>query len=139
MAHSGSRPAGDGAADQPQSAFSGAPRSAILQTIQPTGQAMPRAATAALLMLISTVAANPAAAGATINCPFNGTTVAAVIVNSKDLPRSCHATCVWYYANMPFRGTGGAVLAIGESKTIYHATAPVKIDGVAGSGITCNQ
>jgi hypothetical protein len=38
-----------------------------------------------------------------------------------------------------YRGAGGAVLGAGESKTIYNNTAPMKIDGVAASGITCNR
>jgi hypothetical protein len=93
----------------------------------------------ALSLAFWAAAAAPAGAGATIVCNFKGNAVQAVIVNSRDLPRSCNATCVWYYANMPLRGAGGAVLAAGESKTIYNSVAPVKIDGLAASGITCNQ
>lgn len=104
---------------------------------------MPRPVVAALLILLavllSGVAAGPADADATVACNFKGNAVQAVITNSRDIPRSCNATCVWSYANVLYRGAGGAVLATGESKVIYNSTAPMKIDGVAASGITCNQ
>jgi hypothetical protein len=103
------------------------------------GQAMPRSAVAALLILLSAAAAGTAIADATVACNFNGKAVQAIIVNSKDGPRSCNATCVWSYANMLYRGAGGAILGAGESKTIYNNVAPMKIDGVAASGITCNR
>lgn len=107
------------------------------------GQAMPRPAVAASLVLLVTVlagaAAPPARADAQVVCNFKGSTVQAIIINSPDLPRSCNATCVWSYANVLYRGAGGARLAVGESKVIYNNTAPMKIDGVAASGITCNQ
>ena len=104
---------------------------------------MPRQAVAAflilLLIMLSGMLSGTAHADATVACTFNGKAVQAIITNSKDGPRSCNATCVWSYNNVLYRGAGGAVLGAGESKTIYNNTAPMKIDGVAASGITCNR
>lgn len=84
-------------------------------------------------------AAAPADAAATVACRYNGKNVQAVVTNSKDGPRSCNAACVWRYGNVAYRGTGGAVLEDGETKTVYNSVAPYKIDGVVASDIQCNR
>jgi hypothetical protein len=57
------------------------------------------------------------------------------------MQRSCNATCVWFYggSNVPFRGAGGSVLAPGETKSVWNANAPMKIDTAVASGITCDK
>ena len=89
------------------------------------------------------IAPHAVSASATVSCPFQGNTVRVVIANDKEGPRSCNATCVWAYPSgnlsVPMRGAGGAMLQIGESKTVYNANAPNKIDGLVTSDITCNR
>lgn len=111
---------------------------------------MPRTAGAALLIALSIAAApglaqdadtpQPRRTLATVSCPFDGKLARTVISNPKDIQRSCNATCVWAYGgNMPFRGAGGAILAPGESKSVWNASAPMKIDTAVASGITCDK
>ena len=119
---------------------------------------MPRIAGAAVVIALSIAAApgraqapappagaaqteTGAPAGATVSCPFEGKLARTVISNPRDIQRSCNASCVWYYggSNVPFRGAGGALLAAGESKTVWNATAPMKIDTAVASGITCDK
>jgi hypothetical protein len=96
-------------------------------------------ALAALVLLGAMLAATELEAAATVSCDFRGKTVQVVIVNSKDSPRSCNAMCVWRYGNVAFRGAGGAILANGETRTVYNSSAPSAIDGVVTSDITCNR
>jgi hypothetical protein len=106
---------------------------------QAAGQVMARLGIASLMITAWVVAALPAAADATLTCDFKGRTVRAIIANSKDGPRSCNASCVWYYGRISYRGTGGAALDSGETKTVYNSIAPVKIDGLATSDLNCNR
>ena len=109
---------------------------------------MPRTAGAAVLIALSIAAmpgraqdeAQPRRTLATVSCPFDGKLARTVISNPKDIQRSCNATCVWAYGgNVPFRGAGGAILAPGETKSVWNASAPMKIDTAVASGITCDK
>ena len=91
----------------------------------------------AILMGLATV--GPAAAGATVSCPYSGKKVQVIITNSKDGPRSCNAECVWRYGNVAYKGAGGAMLETGEAKTAYNSIAPYPIQGVVTSDINCNR
>ncbi len=94
---------------------------------------------AAAAFLAALVIATSAEAAATLTCPYQGKQVQVVITNSKDGPRSCNAVCVWSYAKVPLRGQGGAALESGESKSVYHSTAPVNVDGLVTSDLNCNR
>ncbi len=87
------------------------------------------------------LAAGASHAAATVSCPFQGKVVRVVIANSKDIPRSCNAVCVWAYANaqVALRGAGGAALELGESRTVYNSVAPYPVNGVVTSEINCNR
>ena len=84
-------------------------------------------------------APNGALADATLACNFQGKNVQVLITNSKDTARSCNAVCTWRYANVPFRGTGGAQLEPGETKTAYRGTAPYPITSVYSKDLTCDR
>jgi hypothetical protein len=114
---------------------------------------MPRTAGAALLTALAIAAASPTWAQtiptpppggpsqttATVTCPFDGRAVRTIIANPRDTTRACNATCIWRYGQILYRGAGGARLAPGESKTVYNALAPVKIDAAVESGISCDK
>jgi len=108
---------------------------------------MARIAGIALLSALVIAAAAPVRAqeqltpkeAATVTCPFDGRAVRTVIANPRDKARSCNATCIWRYGQVLYRGAGGAMLAAGESKTVYNALAPVKIDAAVQSGISCDK
>ena len=92
-----------------------------------------------VMALLVVGAANSAQAAATLQCKYNGRNVQALITNAKDGPRSCTAECVWYYANIPFTGTGGAQLEAGEAKTAYRGTSPRVIERVYSQKLNCDR
>jgi hypothetical protein len=102
-------------------------------------QGMARWVMVAMLVLATAPASGGARADATLACNFSGKSVQALVTNSNDGPRSCNAVCTWRYANVPFRGTGGAQLEAGEAKTAYRGTAPYPITSVYSKDLTCDR
>ena len=92
-----------------------------------------------VVVVMLALAPGGAWADATLACNFSGKNVQALITNSKDGPRACNAVCTWRYANVPFRGTGGAQLEPGEAKTAYKGTAPYPVTSVYSQNLTCDR
>lgn len=93
----------------------------------------------AMALAAAVAASGDARAEATLACNFQGKNVQVLITNSKDGARSCNAECVWRATNVPFRGTGGAQLEAGESKTAFRGQAPQPVTSLYSKNLTCDR